>query len=56
MQSDSTAQPVMVDTRDRYLQVQAEINAWRVSRRKGSMCIYFDGSGRIPRFTKTTEG
>lgn len=44
------------DHKDKYISVKKEIDSWRVSRRKGSLTVYFDGSGRIPRYTLTTEG
>jgi hypothetical protein len=54
--SDSTTVITFKIERDKYLHVQEQIVAWRDQRIKGSMTLYFDGSGRIPRFTVTYEG
>ena len=51
---DSTAVYISIhfDYYSRTLQI---INAMQQSRAKGSLTLYFDGSGRIARITKTED-
>lgn len=44
------------DPKDKTDKVLAEIYRWKKTKIKGSFTVYFDGSGRIPRYTTTTEG
>jgi len=45
-----------VKNKDKTDKVLEEIKNWKEKKAKGSLTIYFDGSGRIPRFTTTCEG
>ena len=57
--SDSTSVTTFVTVKiekDKYAHAIQHIEAWREQGTKGSMTLYFDGSGRIPRFTLTYEG
>lgn len=42
--------------KDKWPLVLNQVENWVDSKQKGSLTVYFDGSGRIPRFTITTEG
>ena len=44
------------DPKDKTDKVLAEIEKWKKLRIKGSLTLYFDGSGRVPRYTCTLEG